>query len=132
VVNASKFNYAEMLSDTIELINATGREITLQRVEEAKINSTPWKVSGEPVIAETMENIGTFVPAWGNEFGTSWVSQEMLSRVSELCLVAGSPDPKGLLKFTHILDGGVQYAIEWGQVIHPGPLTLLYIFGLTK
>lgn len=128
-----KFDYDEMLNDVVELILDTGRKVQLLNYTSGADPVRPWKGDAAgPVVKETFDTTGTFVPAWGNEFGGSWVSEDLLAQVSDCCLIAGTPDGRDLREFTHINDNGQVLKVEWGQVLHPGPLTLLYIFGLKR
>lgn len=124
-------DYESISAEVAEIIVATGRPIRLQRYSASADPAMPWLNAGT-VVSEFVDVTGTFAEAWGNEFGISWVKQDLLDRVRQICMVPGSAIAKEYLKFTHIVDEGKEYAIEWGQVVQPGSLTLLYIFGIKE
>lgn len=89
----------------------------------------PWKNQQLSSLLTTVPAV--FVPASGDSLGEDIVSEEMLRRVSEVCLVAPD-DAADLRDCTEIKDRSVTYAVEWVSVLQPGDTVLLYIFGVKR
>lgn len=126
-------DYASILVDVRALIIDTGRLITVEKLlAAAQDDAKPWRGVGTdgPTVENTVDVFATFVPASGSAMGSLVSDTELLKKVEQVCLVTG--DEEGLDKFTTILDGDVRYKIEWCQVLKPGGLVMLYVFGVGR
>ena len=123
-------DYATLASDVLELINETGREVTLVRISGTPADpARPWAGGNAPdTVLGTPR--ATFVPYKGFEFGTDIVDDELLKSVDEVCLIAGASGDFD--KADKILDEGVGYKIQWARRLRPAGVTLLYAFGINR
>lgn len=124
-------DYAEIVDVVKELIDGTGRQVTLQRLSTTAADaSKPWKGAGTPTVAASVTLSATFVPASGEGFGKELVSEELLRKASQICLVA--PDGTDLSAYNKILDGGTLYGVAWVHCLKPGDTVLLWAFGVNQ
>lgn len=125
-------DYTEFVALAQELITDNGRALAFQRLESVPDNpAQPWKGAGTPTVVEQISGVyGVFVPAKGSDLGRSFVSEELLKKVDQMVLVAGRTED--LEQFDLIVDDGLKWRIEWAQVLRPGPLVVLYSFGVCR
>jgi hypothetical protein len=125
-------DYAGILEDVIALIADTGRSTTFQTLSGVPVDSTkPWKGAGAPTVLSSLTTIATFVPPAGVDFGKSLISEEMLSRVEQVCLVA--PSASYAIGGSHaVLDGSVRWRVAWAQELKPGDVSMLFALGLCR
>lgn len=90
------------------------------------MSDQPWK----PTANDThIQVVGCFLPASGSDFGTDIATDEMISRVTEVVLVApGSSEYSGIIS---IIDGDT-YAVQWERKLRPASDTLMYFYGLKR
>lgn len=123
------FDYSEIVQVTKDLISEYGRSVVLSRDSaDPKDPAKPWQGNNRSTITQGVDAV--FVPASGADLGMDSVTDEMLQRVTEVCLVAQAPQV--LLGFDKINDSGVTYQIEWCQVLKPANVILLYVFGVKR
>lgn len=124
-------DYNEFVRLAQELIAENGRQVTLQKLDATAADiSKPWKGPGAPAVALAKVLPAVFVPASGSGLGRDIVKEELLDRVEQVALVA--PTDVSLEGFHAILDGGVRWNIDWAQALKPGPLVVLYVFGVKR
>lgn len=124
-------DYSGFVALAQRLIENNGRSVTMQRHSAGVADpSKPWKGPGVPTIDLTKNVQAVFLPAGGNSFGKNFISSELLERCEQVCMVA--PTDISLEGFTAILDNGSRWQIEWGQVLRPGPVIVLYAFGVKR
>lgn len=124
-------DYNEFVQLAQELIAENGRQVTLQKLDAtAADTSKPWKGPSAPAVALAKVLPAVFVPASGSGLGRDIVKEELLDRVEQVALVA--PTDVSLEGFHAILDGGVRWNIDWAQTLKPGPLVVLYVFGVKR
>ncbi len=134
------FDYVEMAEIVEELINETGRSITLYKISGTAADATkPWRGTGTPGPTKTdgVVTKGVFVipatsiPTESRGLAFDWVDQALLRRTKHVCLTPA----RGLAVLdTHkiITDSSVDWKIIWGQCLQPGATRLLYIFGVEE
>lgn len=123
-------DYAELVAVAQSLISATGRQVTFQRLSTTAADLTkPWNGTGSPTVQVSATLFATFVPATGSGFGREFVSEEMLKRVEQVCLVA--PNANNMSTFNTIVDGAT-WGIEWVYELKPGATTLLWAIGVKQ
>lgn len=117
-------------------IDKYGREITMYKIDSTPADNTkPWKGAGSPDLIEPFVTKGVFavpatsIPTESRGLAFDWVSKELLSQARHVILVAAYGAP--MLRDYKIYrdDSGKEQAIIWGQLLQPGPVGLLYVFG---
>jgi hypothetical protein len=127
------FDYAEVLTDVVSLIADTGRVVTFAKlVPTAADAATPWKGPGEPTLGDSMDRAATFVPASGTGLGKALVSEELLKRAEQICLVAPADGTLVIEQCHVIIDGGVRWGIVWVETLRPGGTAVLYVVGVKR
>lgn len=126
-------DYEELVAVALELITDTGRAITFEKLSgEPADEDKPWRGSGADgqVPESTVDTVGTFVPASGNDLGEIVRNKELLKAVDQVVLVPGNEEP--LEDYTTILDKDERWKIEWVQVLRPGDTVVLYAVGVKR
>lgn len=124
-------DYTEFVELAQELIAENGRQIKIQKLDAtAADTSKPWKGPGTPTVDTEKSLPAVFVPASGSSLGRDIVKEELLDRVEQVALVA--PTDVSLEDFHVILDDGVRWNIDWAQALKPGPMVVLYVFGVKR
>lgn len=126
-------DYAAFVTLAQELIADAGRLVTVQKFLAAPKNTAkPWEGTSTdgPLVESEFDVFGAFVPASGTDLGQIVTDKELLKTVEQVVLVPG--DEEHLETFTAMVDGEVRWKIEWAQVLRPGPLTVLYAFGVKR
>lgn len=124
-------DFVKIAATVIRLIDKNGRLTTIQKLESEPADaSKPWKGAGEPAVASAVTVRGVFVPSQGTSLGGLFVSQELLSRASEVLLVG--PASVDLSEFNCIIDNAIRWSVEWCQVLRPADDILLYAFGVKR
>lgn len=124
-------DYNELLTVARELIADAGRVVTFEYlVATAPDANKPWKPvqPGSPVRVDAP---AAFVPPSGFEFGRKAMDDKLFRRAEQVCLVA--PDASNDLTGAQIIiDGTDRFRVEWFWELKPGPLSVLYAFGICK
>lgn len=124
-------DYTEFVTLAQTLIAENGRLVKIQQLSSTALDpSKPWKGPGSPTVTTERELMAVFVPASGSGLGKDIVKEELLNRVEQVALIA--PTDIGLANFNMILDAGSRWNIDWAQELRPGPLTVLYVFGVKR
>ncbi|MFA7523111.1 MAG: hypothetical protein WCY71_09335 [Halothiobacillaceae bacterium] len=124
-------DYTEFVELAQELISENGRQIEIQKLDAtAADTSKPWKGAGTPTVGAKKTLSAVFVPASGSGLGRDIVKEELLDRVEQVALVA--PTDVSLEDFHIIMDDGVRWNIDWAQALKPGPMVVLYVFGVKR
>ena len=116
-----------------DLIKENGREVEFLRLDSGPADpDKPWIGAGTPIVAERVKTIAVCVPAISLSFGTDFANEELLKRVSEVFIVAADDAGTNFEKFHAIDDIGTRWTIEWGQILRPGPVKVLYLIGVSR
>lgn len=125
-------DYATLVPLVRQLISATGRSVTFQRLSSTPSDpSKPWNGPGTPTVAESVVTAATFVPPSGDSFGKEFLSSELLSRCEQVCLTAPNVS-MALSSATVILDAAQRWSVAWVYELKPGDTTLLFAFGVKR
>lgn len=125
-------DYAKLAKTVVRLINENGRAIQVQKLSAVPADSDkPWQGPGIPTVAKSLDVIGVFVPASGGELGIKFVSSELLSRVSEVLLLAPHPT-EDLTTINQILDEGLTFGVSWIAQLKPAGVVMLYAVGVSR
>lgn len=60
------------------------------------------------------------------------ISEQLLSRVEQVALVAADNSGFDYAAATSALDSGVRWRVDWVQTLRPGGTTLLYAMGMKR
>lgn len=124
-------DYSRFVALSVKMIDKYGRLVDVQRLSNASGDpDKPWDGPGTPTVAESKQVPAVFVPASGSGLGTDLVSEDLLKRAEQVALVA--PTDVNLETFNVIQDTGQRWKIEWVQVLRPGPIIVLYVFGVKR
>jgi hypothetical protein len=125
-------DYAEIVAVVIELIADTGRSVVFEQLAATPADAAkPWKGPAAPTVGASLTTLATFVPPSGTDFGNGFVSQELLARADQVCLVA--PDAAfDMALCTSITDAGSRWRVEWVQTLKPGDTVLLHAVGVCR
>jgi hypothetical protein len=125
-------NYTKSQALAQKLIEANGREVVFNQLGGAPADPLkPWAGAGPASVVNTVTAKGLFASTSisGKDLGIDVKVLDLLPRVSEVVLVAGSA---GIDDFNFIIDGSVRWRIEWIQTLKPGPTTILYYVGVNR
>ena len=125
---AQGIDYEELAAVAVEMIDENGRTVTLRnQTDDPADSDTPWRGSDgsdpedEPVRAVV--------------FPTEMVDTEdsLVSRGEQVAFVAANTDLGELERFDQLIESdGTTWRIEEAQLLKPGDIRLLYIFGLSR
>lgn len=118
-------DYNEFVTLANDLISDAGRAVTLV-TETGKGGSKPW-ASGTSRAQQT--TMAVFLPASSGNFGYSLATDDEMSRVSQVLMVSGPTDYGDI---TSIVDGSVEYSVEWIKKIQPGDTIVLTAVGIKR
>lgn len=119
-------DYSEFVELAQELIRDAGREVTFNSAATADPEK-PWTTGAT---ATPKNAIACFLPASGSNFGYQLVTDEMLSRVTQVVLVA--PDGTDYESTKSITDSGKTYGVEWITKLQPGTVVVLWAMGVKQ
>lgn len=118
--------YDEDVAFAHEMINESGRLVTLQRL------GSP--VNGQPVILETLLVMAAFLSTRASEsnWGNAFLSEDFVKKYAHMALIAGRMDDRDLLEFHSVKDtSGQEYRLDDAQVLKPGDKAILYAVGVS-
>lgn len=129
-------DYNKIALNVKRLIAENGRDITLYKLSKTTADpNKPWKGPGTPVPGGAYATKGVFavpatsIPTESRGLAFDWVSKDLLSQARHVILVAALDAPD-LRDYTSFVDeDGKSQGIIWGQLLKPGPVGLLYVFG---
>lgn len=135
-------DYARLAETTKRLIEKNGREVTIYKQANAvSVPNTdkPWKGSGtlgqqtpliEPFTCKAVFAVpATSIPTESRGLAFDWVAKDLLIQARHVLLVAAKGAPFLKEHTVYIDNDGTQNAIIWGQLLKPGDIGLLYVFG---
>lgn len=121
------------------LVAARGRDATFLKYDRAAADpNKPWRGALDPraVPDATASVPSVFVPPTGTAtLGFAAVSEELLKRVTQICIAApGSAVTDNLEEFDGVLDpvDNTRYKIEFVRVLRPADVRIVYFVGLSQ
>jgi hypothetical protein len=131
-------DYVKLAATSQRLIAKTGRIITFAKIANNVGNVLkPWEGSGAHTLTDQVSTHGVFtigntsIPTESRGLAFDWVDQELL-RVTRHVVIVAAKDIPSLIEHKVMLDGGTTWSIIWGQLLQPGPIPLIYVFGLKE
>jgi hypothetical protein len=126
-------DYAPILADAQQLIADTGRLTTFEILSATPADpAKPWSGPAAPAVANSSAAMATFVPAQGTDLGRMGISEQLLSRVEQVALVASDDTGFDYAAANSATDSGVRWRIDWVQTLQPGSTVLLYAMGMKR
>lgn len=122
-------NYTRALALAVRLIEKNGREVTFQTLSATPVDADkPWNGPAEPTVSASKKSKAVFLAHTGSiELGKMFVDNELLKRVDEVALVAGSVV---ISDYHRVLDESKLWRIDWIRELKPASTTVLYAVGL--
>lgn len=125
-------DFTEFVALAQELIADNGRPVSLVQMSAAAADpDKPWNGPGTPTELLRVDNVpACFVPPSGSGFGRDIATPEQLARCEQVVLIA--PGAQDYSAIGVVVDDGVRWKVQWTTVLKPGPLTVLYAFGVKR
>lgn len=113
------------------MIDSSGRAVTVSKQgAQAQDQDQPWRGQDKYPPAQVTGN-GVYVSA--NSLGHLVQNKEGLKRAQQVLLFPADDDQGQLLEdFDQVLDGTTSWRISQVEVLQPGEVRMLYVFGLTR
>lgn len=132
-------DYVKKAITAKRLIDDKGRDIILYKLsgDPAIDPLKPWRGKGVRTKIEQVTTKAVFavpntsIPTESRGLGLDWIDQELLKRARRVCIVPASGNP-ALDDYHLVDDGGKEFVLIWGQCLKPGPVALIYVFGLAE
>lgn len=134
-------DYAKIQKNVSVKIQKYGRKLQLYKLSDAVSDPLkPWRGTGAPTDTSRVDTYGAFVigntsiPTESRGLAFDWVDEELLKISRHVCLVPAYQLPI-LDDYKTIVDPvneNGRWNIIWGQCLQPGPLRLMYCFGLKQ
>ncbi len=131
-------NYTKLAATAKRLVDAAGRSVVLNRLDQAPPDSDiPWEGPADPSATPdaTATVIGAFVPlTTGKSLGLETLDMDLMKRTSEVCLVGpGTVSPPfDLATANELVDGDVHKRVTFVRTLKPASITLLYFIGVAR
>lgn len=137
VVNAADliYDWSSFLSLSRRLTTKFGRTVTFEKLSSGPIDKTQprWKGAGAPIIETAVVSKAVFLPASGPDMGELITNIDLLAKIDRVALVPPPTTGEQLQTFNTIVDYEQnRNKIEWVQVLKPGAVILLYLFGVCR
>jgi hypothetical protein len=131
-------DYAKLASNAERLVAKTGRIVTFNKLVSAPANpARPWEGAADHIVSDSVVTYAVFaigntsIPTESRGLAFDWVDKDLLRSTRHVVLVAAKGLPS-LLDHKVMLEAGKTWSIIWGQLLQPGPIGLLYVFGLKE
>lgn len=133
-------DYTAIAQIALEQIIDKGRAITLTKLtgDPPTDGAKPWRGKGVQTATPTPVSTyavfavpNTSIPTESRGLGLDWIDQNLLKRARRVCIVPAQGNPD-LTDYHLITDGGRDFVLIWGQCLKPGPVPIMYVFGLAE
>lgn len=128
-------NFTKLAATAKRLIEANGRQTTIRRVNRTPSDAQqPWRASEDPRVgADSVSVIACFVdPTSASKMGFLVEDDELVSRLSQVALVAATSTTADLATYDEVLDGSQSYRIDSVDVLKPASTKMLYVLKLAR
>lgn len=124
-------DYASLAATAQRLIDANGRSVTLiKQGTHPQNHDEPWRGQSSYPVAEVTGG-AVFVAA--SDLGHMVEDTEGLKRAEKVALFAADADEGNQLELFDVLkDGNVRWLIKHAEVLQPGNIRLVYVFGVSR
>lgn len=132
-------DYNKLAITTKRLVYKNGRDLLLYKLKNTAVDlAKSWRGAGTPVDIDELKTKGVFaigntsIPTESRGLAFDWVDSELL-RISRHVVIIAARDLPILEDYKIIKDSdGSRWDIIWGQCLQPGPIRLMYCFGLKQ
>lgn len=127
-------DFAPLIATAQRLISENGRGVTLLRFDSTPADpAQPWDGPTNPRTTpdETIDVEASFVPASGNWGLTSIVSDDLIKRSEQVCLISAGASVD-LTGYQEMTDNGKSWKIVGVEVLQPATEYVLTAIGVTR
>lgn len=130
------YDYTDDQAFGLEMITEYGRLVKIQKFTKSAANPTkPWE--GRPpagLVEDEHDVMMAFVPpSSATALGLRGVDEGLLKQFEQIVICPHAPDfPADLREYDMILDLGTKWRILWSETLRPGPVNVLYFFGVAR
>lgn len=128
-------DYTELATLAQGLINENGRLVTFNRHKQTPADATkPWRGPDSPTtVPDATDDVqAVFVGVSGGPaYGLGFISEDLLKRAEECCLVGPTAD-FDLATADEVVDDTQHWKVEFVAVLKPADVVLLYAVGLKR
>jgi len=131
--------YEKMAAVAEKQITKRGRSISVVKISRTPTDaSKPWRADDTPRedtdLEDSILTMGAFVePSSLVHFGFTSEDSELVKRSKQVVLIAGkSVNQADIDQYDEIWDGATIWKIDRTIRLKPGPVTLLYVVGLSQ
>ena len=123
-------DHAKFAAIALRLIDKNGRLTNFNAMSDVPADpAKPWKgTSSAPTVL--LSAMAAYIPSQGQDFGNTFIDDELLKSCDEVLLVAGGQ--ADLTKCHTITDENVELKVNWIRRLKPADLTLLYAIGVSR
>jgi hypothetical protein len=126
-------DHQEFLDLAREMIEEEGRLVTFQQLDKTPADPDyPWEGPGAPTVADSVQTYAVFVPDAGSGLGKLIEDNELFKSAEQVLLVAPPATGETLGDFHIVVDDAVRWKIDVAKELKPGPLTVLYVMGVSR
>jgi hypothetical protein len=134
-------NYQRIQDLAERLIRENGRDLNFYKLSRDSADpSKPWKgPAGGAQEIEKVNTPGAFVigntsiPTESRGLAFDWIDSDLLRITRHVCIVSARDNPvMEDYKVMHDPADDTRWNILWGQCLKPGPVRLLYVFGMKE
>lgn len=132
-------DYDAIAQIALDQIKDKGRAVSLYKLigDPPADNAKPWRGKGVQTKSAPVNTFGVFavpntsIPTESRGLGFDWIDEDLLKRARHVCIVPASGNPD-LVDYHILSDGGREFTVIWGQRLQPGPVPIMYVFGLAE
>lgn len=128
-------DYVHAAATALRLIKKNGKPITLVKLATTASDPTkPWRgpVDQRSPPAASLNLFGAEISFSKRQLGVAFTKKSIPDTVTGYFFVAVPPGTQDLTKFDELTSDGVVYKIEVADVLRPGTVDVLYLFGISK
>jgi hypothetical protein len=124
------FDYTTFYNLSRRLLDNFGKDIILGKLNKTPADpDKPWVGRSDPRVEATETVKGVYLSPRDTDFGTHFISEELLNRINSFILFAPE-EGKDFMLFDVVIEGTVLTKIVNKDLIKPTDTPLLYCFAL--
>lgn len=130
------YDYTDDMAFGLEMVTEYGRLVTIQKLAESTSPTNPWEGPGggsQPIAASHDLPMVFVPPSSASQLGLRTIDEALLKRTQQIIIVAPGPNFLTFLgDYNQVEDDGVLWNILWSETLRPGPVNVLYYFGVRR